>query len=373
MEELVRERARLANHPFGCRGITEVPHGGRGLVLPIGPIGPCGTEVGGDDGTNRIMELPSVELANGDRIPAIGLGTWKSEPGEVGSAVREAIGIGYRHIDCAPIYGNEAEVGMALKQVITSGAVSRDEMWVTSKLWNSCHLRDDVLPALKKSLNDLRLDELDLFLMHWPVALRPGSGFPESVADFLPIGDAPIEDTWAAMEAAVDAGLCRNIGVSNFNPLKMTRLQRGARIPPVMNQVECHPFMAQNELLAACRESGVALTAYSPLGSPDRPERVRKDSDPVVIGDPVIAGIAGKHGVSQAQVALAWSLGRGSCVIPKTVRPARMIENMEAAQVPLDDEDMARIAALDRGHRLIDGRVWCPEGSPYTQQWLWEK
>jgi alcohol dehydrogenase (NADP+) len=319
------------------------------------------------------MQIPSIELANGDRIPAIGLGTWKSDPGVVGSAVGEAIGLGYRHMDCAPIYGNEPEVGEALEAALTGGAVSRDELWVTSKLWNSCHFRDDVTPALEKTLGDLRLDYLDLFLIHWPIALTPGSGFPKSLDEFLPPEAAPIEETWAAMEEAVDAGLCRHIGLSNFNVPKLRHIRDGARIAPSVVQVESHPFLAQDDLLEACGEMGVAFTAYCPLGSPDRPERVRKESDPFVLQDPVIASIADKHGVSPAQVVLGWGVKRGTAVIPKTVTPSRLVENLESAAVPLDADDMAAIAGLDRGHRLIDGRAWCPEGAPYTQEWLWER
>jgi len=318
------------------------------------------------------MQTPTILLANGDRIPAIGLGTWKSEPGAVGAAVSEAVGIGYRHIDCAPIYGNEPEIGVALERVISGGAVSREDLWVTSKLWNACHYRQDVIPALKRTLGDLRLDYLDLFLIHWPVALTPGSGFPQSIDEFLPPEAAPIEETWAAMEEAVDAGLCRHIGLSNFNPMKMMRIREGTRIAPSVIQVESHPFLAQNDLLEACGEIGVAFTAYCPLGSQDRPARVRKESDPMVLEDPVIGSIAAKHGVTPAQVVLGWGVMRGTSVIPKTVRPQRMVENLESAAVPLDEEDMARIAALDRGHRLIDGATWCPEGSPYTPEWLWE-
>jgi alcohol dehydrogenase (NADP+) len=317
------------------------------------------------------MKNPGLTLANGDRIPAIGLGTWKSDPGRVGAAVTEAIAAGYRHIDCAPIYGNEAEVGRALKDVFSDGTVSRDELWVTSKLWNACHLKADVMPALKKTLADLQLDELDLYLVHWPVALRPGTGFPQGAQDFLAPEEAPIEETWAAMEEAVEAGLCRHIGLSNFNPAKMKRIVDGARIAPSVNQVESHPFLAQDDLLDACREAGLVMTAYSPLGSPDRPDRVRKESDPVVLADPLIGGIAARHGVTPAQVALGWALKRGTAVIPKTVNPARMAENLASATVALDVEDMAAIAGLDRGHRLIDGAIWCVEGSPYTPEWLW--
>lgn len=318
------------------------------------------------------MDGPTHVFENGDRMPLLGLGTWKSEPGELAPAIREAVGIGYRHLDCAPIYGNEAEVGEALADLFSKGGVRREELWVTSKLWNAHHLPGDVLPALKQTLRDLRLDHLDLHLMHWPVALRPGIGLPQGPEDFLAPAEAPLSETWAAMEEAVDAGLCRHIGVSNFNPHKLRALSNGARIPPAVNQVECHPYLAQRELLDLCRAQGILLTAYSPLGSPDRPARVRKDEDPVLLEAPEIQAIAGRLEVSPAQVLLAWALQRGTSVIPKSVSPARLRQNFEAQQLKLDPSDMTAIEALDRGLRYIDGSFWCPPGSPYTREWLWE-
>ena len=299
-------------------------------------------------------------------MPALGLGTWKSEPGQVGPAVESAIRAGYRHLDCAPVYGNEAEIGETLERVFRDGRVARDDLWVTSKLWNDKHLPDDVRPGLEKTLADLRLDYLDLYLIHWPIALKPGKLFPESGNDFLAPEEAPLEETWAALEQLVDDGLCRHLGVSNFSPNRMRRLSESARLPIQVNQVECHPLLRQPELLETCHELSVALTAYSPLGSPGH-----KEDDPVVLELPEVREIASAHEVHPAQVVLAWAVQRGTIVIPKSVDPDHQSTNLAAAELALTPDEMARLDALDRGHRYLDGSIWAMEGSPYSLDWLW--
>lgn len=313
------------------------------------------------------------DLDGGGRMPALGLGTWKSEPGVVGDAVREAIRIGYRHLDCAPIYGNEAEIGTAIDGAVAAGEVRREDLWITSKLWNFNHLREDVLPGLKKTLADLRLEYLDLFLVHWPVAHRPGVVFPEDPADFLSPEEAPLDQTWAGMEEAAKAGLCRHIGVSNFSVRKIGDLLRSASIRPVVNQVECHPYFPQTDLLAYCRQQDIVLTAYSPLGSGDRPARIKREDEPSLLLDPVILEVARRHSLTAAQVLIAWALRRGTSVIPKSSNPARLAENFAAADVQLDAEAMAAIDGLDRHYRYVDGSFWCPEGSPYSLATLWDE
>lgn len=316
--------------------------------------------------------MKHFDLPGGGSIPALGLGTWKSAPGEVGQALREAIRIGYRHFDCATVYGNEPEIGEALRAAIDAGDVARDELFVTSKLWNGSHCEADVRPALEKTLADLQLDALDLYLMHWPVALKPGVFFPESPADLLSLSEVPLLETWRAMEACQQAGLARNIGVSNFSAKKIDELADQAQVPIAANQVEMHPYLAQDELVSRCAARGVHVTAYSPLGSPDRPDGLKKAGEPNLLEHPVVSEVAAAKGVSAAQVLLAWAIQRGTSVIPKSVNPERMAQNFAAASLELDDEDMAKMSALDAGYRYIDGSFWAPEGSPYTLENLWD-
>lgn len=306
-------------------------------------------------------------------MPALGLGTWKSDPGEVGAAVKEAIRVGYRHIDCAPIYGNEEEIGRALAECFDEGLVAREDLWITSKLWNDRHEPGEVLPALGRTLDDLGLEALDLYLVHWPVVLRTGVTFPESGEDLVSLEEVPIETTWARMEAALAAGRCRHIGVSNFSAAKVATLLESARMPPEVNQVELHPYLQQDELVSFCRGEEVVVTAYSPLGSRDRPERLKEDDEPVLLEDPVVGGIADRIGATAAQVLIAWALARDTVVIPKSTNPDRIRENFEAADLTLDDEVMGELAGLDRHRRYIMGHVWAEPGSPYTLESLWDE
>lgn len=310
--------------------------------------------------------MKKMQFRNGDNIDAIGLGTWKSDPGEVGQAVEAALEAGYRHIDCAAIYRNEAEVGTALSKVFARGEIRREDVHITSKLWNNAHLKDDVEPALKKTLSDLGLDYLDLYLIHWPVAFRPGlEAFPESESDFLTPDQAPISETWEAMLAARDQGLTRHVGVSNFSIRKLDRLAASGAEMPEMNQVELHPYLQQDELLAWCREHDVLVTAYSPLGSIDRPEEMKGEDEPSLLENEVIGEIAEKHGASPAQILIAWAVARDTIVIPKSTNPQRIRQNLESAHIQLDATDMDRIRSLDRHYRYIGGNAFRTESGLY--------
>lgn len=317
--------------------------------------------------------MKTHRFSNGDEMPLFGLGTWKSAPGEVEAAVREAIGIGYRHLDCSPIYANEPEVGEALAAVIGGGIAAREDLWVTSKLWNDAHAPGDVLPALERTLSDLGLEYLDLYLIHWPVASRSGVYVPETAADLVSLEDLPIATTWERLETAVDRGLVRHIGVSNFSLPKLRSLLESSRIAPEVDQVEMHPYLQQPELVRFCRENDVLVTAYSPLGSRDRPERLKADDEPVLLTDPAILEIAADRDATAAQILIAWALARGTAVIPKSVSPARIRENLEATSIELTSGEMDRIGALDRRRRYIAGDAWALPGGPYTVASLWDE
>ena len=301
-------------------------------------------------------------------MPALGLGTWKAAPGEVGAAVSTALQLGYRHIDCAAIYGNEAEIGAALQGTLRSGGLEREQLWITSKLWNDSHAPEHVRPALERTLADLQLANLDLYLMHWPVAHRFGVAMPGSAAELIPLEQLPLASTWAAMEELVDTGLVRQIGVSNFSAAKLAALLPHCRIRPVVNQVERHPWLQQNDLLTFCREQRIAVTAYSPLGSP------ASGGPAPLLQDPVIESIAAAHGANTAQVLIAWGIACGTSVIPKSVRAERLAANLQAATaVQLSPAELEQIAGLERHHRFVDGSFFALPGGPYTAAAIWDE
>ena len=316
--------------------------------------------------------METQELLGGTRMPALGLGTWKSEPDEVYTAVRAAIEVGYRHIDCAAIYQNEEEVGRALTDSFQAGDAKREDMWITSKLWNDSHAPEHVRPALETSLKKLQLDYLDLYLIHWPVALRHGVELPRGPEDFLPLSEVPLESTWETMLKLSEQGLTREAGVSNFSKRMIEQVSVATGHTPAVNQVELHPYLQQDALIAACKALGVAVTAYSPLGSPDSAAMMRRHDDVLLTQHPTIVEIADAHQATPGQVLIAWAIARGTSVIPKSVNPGRIAENWGARELALTPADMTAIAELDRHQRMVDGGFWFV-GETYSPQTLWDE
>jgi len=294
-------------------------------------------------------------LNTGAKMPVLGLGTWKSEPNQVGDAVKYALTeAGYQHIDCAPIYQNEPEVGAALQAVFKSGAVQREDIFVTSKLWNHMHARADVRTACETTLRDLQLDYLDLFLIHWGLTLQSGTG--RTAEGHTALAPVSIRETWEAMEDLAKAGLVRAIGVANFTGPMIIDLLAYAKTKPAVNQIELHPYLQQTELIDFCRRNSITMTAYSPLG---RPGEVRTgNGQPVLIDDPKIKAIADAHQKTPAQVLLRWGIQRGTIVIPKSTTPIRIKENINVFDFALSATELAAIASLDRKHRFVDAKWW---------------
>lgn len=309
--------------------------------------------------------MKTLKFRNNDEMPAIGLGTWKSAKGKVEEAVKIALEEGYRHIDCAATYGNEAEIGNAFSEVFSEGKIKREEVWVTSKLWNDSHQKEHVIPALKQTLKDLQLDYLDLYLMHWPVAFKHGVGFPEKDDDYLSLEEVPIIETWNAMIEAKKQGLVKHIGVSNFSIKKMEDLMSKTEDIPEMNQVELHPFLQQDSLLDFSKKNNIHLTAYSPLGSGDRIKEMKAENEPSLLEEPVIKKIAEKHSATPGQILISWSVERGTAVIPKSTSKGHIISNLESEKIHLDSQDMEEITKLDRHFRYVTGEFFVTKGNPY--------
>ena len=307
------------------------------------------------------------------QMPAIGLGTWQMEDGSATAAVKSAVQLGYRHFDCAPIYLNEPNIGAALGDVFSGGEIPREDFWITSKLWCNRHRPDLVEGALRKSLADLQLDYLDLYMIHWPIVFRHDVHRPTSAEDFVSLEEVPLTDTWKAMETCLHAGLCRNIGVCNFSKKKLKSLIAGCQVKPAAIQVESHPLFPQRELLEFCKHEGIQFVAYSPLGTGDRPERMRADDDPKLFETPEIREIANDRQLTPAQVILAWAVNRGTSAIPKSADPQRQVTNLSAGSIELSREEMTTIEGIERRHRYVHGGFWEMEGSPYTVTNLWDE
>ncbi|MBL9190081.1 MAG: aldo/keto reductase [Opitutaceae bacterium] len=307
---------------------------------------------------------PALTLADGGQFPAVGLGFWKMPKPDTPGIVREAIRAGYRHLDCACDYGNEPQVGEGLAAAVRDGLCRREDLWVTSKLWNTYHEPRHVRAACERSLRDLRLDHLDLYLVHFPIALAfvpfdvryPPEWLhdPKAARPAMQPIKVPYADTWGAMEELQRAGLVKRIGVCNLNISALRDVLSYAAIRPAVHQIELHPYLTQPRMLRYCAQERIAVTAFSPLGSPSYESIGMARPDENVLRDPVVTALAARHRRTPAQIVLRWGVQRGCAVIPKTQTPSRLAENLALFDFALTADEMAAIDRLDRHRRFND-------------------
>jgi len=308
--------------------------------------------------------VPWITLADGGLFHSVGLGFWKMPKPETPALVREAIHLGYRHLDCACDYGNEPQVGEGITAALRDGLVRREDLWVTSKLWNTYHEPKHVRAACERSLRDLNLDYLDLYLVHFPIALAyvpfderyPPEWFhdPKAAQPMMKPIAVPYADTWGAMEELHRAGLVKHLGVCNLNISLLRDLLASCSLRPTVHQMELHPYLTQPRQLRYCAQEKIAVTAFSPLGSPSYESIGMARPDENVLRDPVVTAIAAAHGRTPAQIALRWGVQRGCAVIPKTQSPARLAENLALFDFVLTPAEMSAIDSLDRHRRFND-------------------
>ncbi|XP_027843070.2 uncharacterized protein LOC114124093 [Aphis gossypii] len=308
---------------------------------------------------NNMSSSSSVKMVkfnNGQQYPILGLGTWQTKPElkeseqtEIYNAVKSAIDIGYRHFDCAAFYNNESSIGKAIAEKIKEGVIKREEIYITSKLWNNKHKPNEVEGALKNSLKLLGLDYLDLYLIHWPVATTEYPTVLDSEGRYIGTDDSYL-DTWKAMEQCAQLGLTKSIGISNFNIKQVKDILKIATIKPAVNQVENHPYLTQNKLKEVCESNGILLTAYGPLGSP---YRGANSKGLVLLDEPIVKQIADKHKKTNAQVLLRFQVQRGVIVIPKSSNLERQKENFDIWNFEISKEDMDLLQSLNQNLRYV--------------------
>lgn len=301
----------------------------------------------------------NIKLANGALMPAVGLGTFPGDhPEKTYEACVTAFKYGYRLLDCAFLYQNEAEVGRAVADSIKDGLINREDIFVTNKLWCTMHNPEDVQPACERSLKTMGLKYFDLYLIHWPF----GAAKPDDPKEFFKVDaggkkvydPVPITDTWKALESLVDLGLCKAIGVSNFNINQMERILAIAKHPLANSQVESHLYLTQNDLVKFCSKHNISVTAYSPLFNPSR--SWKKEGDPAfLVHNKTLVGIGKKYGKSAAQVLLRFQVQRGVAVVPKSFTPLRMASNIDIFDFKLSDEDMKILHGFNINYRVISG------------------
>jgi alcohol dehydrogenase (NADP+) len=319
--------------------------------------------------------IPKKTLNNGVEMPAIGMGTFGSDrftPTQVANAVIGAAEYGQRAFDCASVYGNEEQIGESFK-IILDGGVPREELFITSKVWNDAH--DRVIESCKQSLADLGLDYLDLYLVHWPFPnFHPiGCSVDSRSPDAKPYIHENFMKTWAQMEKLLEMGLVRAIGTSNMTRAKMELVLRDCTVKPAVTEMELHPHFQQQELFDYYVANGIQPVGFCPIGSPTRPDRDKTETDTVDIEDPVIKKIAARLGVHPAVVCIKWAVQRGQIPIPFSVHEAEYRSNLRCAlpdYMRITDEEMAELATIDKGCRLIKGQVFLwKDGQTWEDLW----
>jgi alcohol dehydrogenase (NADP+) len=298
------------------------------------------------NGQNELQSR-KIPMNNGRSIPALGFGTLIPDAAETITATRDALQAGFRHFDCAERYGNEREVGRALQTGLAAGRIARDEIFVTTKLWNSNHRPERVGPAFEASLERLRLEYLDLYLIHTPFAFRPGDDQDprDQNGNVIYDRDVTLLDTWGAMESLVDRGKCRAIGLSDIGLNELKPIYESARIKPAVVQVESHPYLPEAELIGFCKEKGIVFLAFAPLGHGMKPG---------LMEDPVISAIAARVGKTPAQVLLAWAVQRGTALLTTPRTAARARENFDISALPEDAlDEINRIQTRQRLNEVV--------------------
>lgn len=321
--------------------------------------------------------IPTRKLRDGREIPCVGLGTFGSDkygPQEVSEAVYGAIKYGYRLIDCAAVYQNEDQIGQVLRRLFQEGEVRREDLFITSKVWNDMHGEGQVLASCKKSLEDLGLDYIDLYFVHWPFPNyhAPGCSGDSRNPDSRPFSVEEFMATWRQCEELVDKGLVRYIGMSNMTVPKLEAVLPHCRIQPAALEMELHPSFQQPELYDYAVAKGILPIGYCPIGSPSRPERDRTAEDVADTELPAVLAAAKAHQVHPAVICLKWAVQRGQVPIPFSVKEPQYISNLKCAtEDPLTEAEMEAIAKEDRNCRLIKGQVFLWEGARGWED-LWD-
>ena len=331
------------------------------------------------DNMKRVIDpntVPQFTLYTGAKMPVIGMGTFGNDRcsgDEVATTVKGAAEYGYRLFDCAAAYGNEPEIGRAFKEVIDSG-IKREDLFVISKLWNNMHGKRDVLLACAKTLKDLQLDYLDMYLVHWPFANTHPKGAEPGYRDpgAKPYNHEKYMEAWCQMERLVEMGLVRHIGTSNSTEQKLKLLMRDAKIKPAANEVELHPTFSQPELFKYCSDNKIQLIGYSPIGSPTRPDRDKDAEDAVEIENPVIIKIAKEHNVHPAVICLKWAAQRGQVPVPSTIYANEYESNLRCVvEDLLSEAEMSELEKVNTNCRMLKGKVFLWEDAKHWTD-LWD-